>query len=122
MTPQPSHPIDPQAWEELRAIGGSDADAMIDELAALYVEDADAFVRAIQAGRASLDCQALRTAAHGLRSPSATLGALQLAECCRQLEAACQIGEPDALLPLVDALLLEVERVLAVLRPIHKDS
>jgi len=122
VTLQPPHPIDPRAWEELRAIGGSDADTMIDELAAIYIEDAGAYVRALEAGRTSLDCQALRTAAHGLRSPSATLGALKLADHCRQLEQACQGEDPAALLPLVDAVLFEVERVLGVLRLTPVDS
>lgn len=107
-------PLDPGVWAELRAIGGEEADAMVAELIGLYLEDAAVLVATIRATAAAGDAPGLANATHALRSPSATLGALPLAEFCRRVELAAR-GEGLARTDQIESLLAEFERVSAAL-------
>ncbi|MEA5443726.1 Hpt domain-containing protein [Cyanobium gracile] len=117
-----SDPIDLQAWEALRAIGGSDADDMMNELITFYEEDSAALIASIRRCSHSLDLNELRAAAHALRSPSATLGALGLAELCRRLELASSSDDLSSVNSLIDELLVVHERVLSSLRAMRTDQ
>ncbi|MCP9884016.1 Hpt domain-containing protein [Synechococcus sp. ATX 2A4] len=111
-TPEPA--INPTAWAELRALGGDEADAMVAELIGMYQEDAAGLVATIRAAAAAGDAPGLADATHALRSPSATLGALPLAECCRLVELAAR-SEGLASAERIEPLLTEFERVRAAL-------
>lgn len=106
-----SDPIDPQAWSDLRALGGEDADTMVDELIGMYLEDSTVLLAAIRGAHQSGQPQSLARSAHALRSPSATLGALRLAEHCRHVEEICtrEALPPDAVL---EELMGEAQRVI----------
>lgn len=83
---------------------------MVAELVGLYQEDAAVLVATIRTTAAAGDAPGLANASHALRSPSATLGALPLAECCRRVELAARgegLASTDQILPL----LAEFERV-----------
>jgi len=103
-------PIDPQAWSELLALGGEDADSMVDELIDMYLEDSTVLLAAIRRDHQSNQPQSLARTAHALRSPSATLGALRLAEHCRRVEEAItrQDLPPEA---VIEELMEEAHRV-----------
>jgi HPt (histidine-containing phosphotransfer) domain-containing protein len=103
-------PINPQAWNDLLALGGDDADTMVDELIGMYIEDATALIVAIRRDHQAGQPQALARSAHALRSPSATLGALPLAELCRLVEERCSREglPPDT---WIEELVAEAERV-----------
>jgi HPt (histidine-containing phosphotransfer) domain-containing protein len=120
MNSDPHDPIDPQAWTELLSIAGSDPAEMIEELVGLYEEDAANYIATIRTSRETPDLDELRAAAHALKSPSATLGALDLAECCRRLELACPSEDRATLTQLIDELLVEFERALHALQSIRE--
>jgi HPt (histidine-containing phosphotransfer) domain-containing protein len=120
MTSDPHDPIDQRAWRELLEIAGSDPSEMIDELVGLYEEDAASYVATIRGSREAPELDELQAAAHALKSPSATLGALDLAECCRRLELACRSGDRASVNPLIDELLVEFERALSALQSIRR--
>ncbi|MCP9849416.1 Hpt domain-containing protein [Cyanobium sp. Morenito 9A2] len=117
MTSETSPPIDPQAWGELLALGGEDAGVMIEELVTMYLEDGEALLQAIRQHQAAGDAKALGRSAHALRSPSATLGALRLAELCQQVELACghQPEGTAAQIP-IEAVVKEGQRVISALQ------
>lgn len=115
------NPLDEAIWADLRAMGGDDAEAMLRELIDLYLEDAPPLLEAIQAAHDRRDARGLAFHAHALRSPSASLGALTLAEACRQLEAAADALPdpwPDSGLEptLVRDVLSEAGRVVSALQ------
>jgi HPt (histidine-containing phosphotransfer) domain-containing protein len=114
MSHPPDPPLDPGVLAELRAIGGEEADAMVAELIGLYQEDAAALVATIRATATAGDAPGLANATHALRSPSATLGALLLAEYCRRVELAAR-GEGLASADQIEPLLAEFERVSTAL-------
>lgn len=108
-------PIDPRAWGDLRALGGEEADAMVDELIDMYLEDGATLVAAILREHRAGQTEALARSAHALRSPSATLGALGLATHCRRVEEGCAAeGLPEE--SRIAELVAEAERVFRALR------
>ena len=88
---------------------------MLEELIGLYEEDGSASIATIRQSRTAADAKKLKAAAHALRSPSATLGALNLAEHCRLLELAADSEDPVTLRARIDGLLLEFDHVLSAL-------
>ena len=81
-------PVDQQAWESIISLQRPGQPDLLDKILALYLKDSqevvDKIVATVQAG----DGNGLRDAAHSLKSRSATLGARQVAELCKQLELA----------------------------------
>ena len=85
------------------------------ELIDTYVADAPVQVRSLQVALAAGDVEALIRPAHTLKSSSASLGALGLAEQCRQLEQAARGGFLDGAADAVEAIAAEVDRVATAL-------
>ena len=94
--PPDGAPVDGSALERLRADVGDDA--AVDRIAGIYMDG----LAAARAELGSADGEALRHAAHRLRSSSATFGAFRLAELSAELEAgagehaAALVAEIDA--------------------------
>jgi len=114
--PPGEEPIDPAVWRELVDLVGSEGEAAVAELVDLYLEDAmqrvGAIVRALPTG----DAAKIGTAAHALRSPSASLGALRLAAFCRDVEDALRDTAAPWPHESIDQLLQESGRVTEALR------
>ncbi|MBL8368444.1 MAG: Hpt domain-containing protein [Candidatus Accumulibacter sp.] len=72
----------------------------------------------MQAAAAAGDAEALRKAAHALKSSSANLGAEYLTTLCRQLEAVTRQETLVSAKPLLQEVEFEVPRVLASLATI----
>ncbi len=109
-------PIDAAAWEELEQAMGDGAAAVLQELIDLYLEDAMRLVSSVVMAHQYHDPPAMIAAAHSLRSPSASLGALRLATLCGQVEES--LRSDSELWPQVriDQLLVEAGRVTEALR------
>jgi HPt (histidine-containing phosphotransfer) domain-containing protein len=61
----------------------------------LYLKDSHEIVDKILAAVESQDVQRLRESSHSLKSRSATLGAMRVAEICRDLETAARTQQMD---------------------------
>jgi two-component system, sensor histidine kinase and response regulator len=89
-TPSAAEPargaIDRQTFDRFRREVG--ADEFAKQFVEIYLREMDGRLDAIRMGRAEADAELLTRVAHTLKSTSATLGALSLAERCRALEAA----------------------------------
>lgn len=81
--------LDPTVLNSLRQIGGGQA---LTPIVQQYLEDAPSSLRAIEDAIATTNPEALRQAAHSLRSSSANLGALMFADLCKQVEALGKAG------------------------------
>jgi HPt (histidine-containing phosphotransfer) domain-containing protein len=86
----------------LEAVGG-DADFMV-ELVAAYAADAPMQISAMREAAARADAEALVRPAHTLKSSSASLGALALADVCGRLEAAARRAEIDGAIASVESI------------------
>ncbi len=111
-----SDPIDAAAWEELAQAMGDGAEVVLQELIDLYLEDAMRLVSALVMAHQSHDASAMVAAAHSLRSPSASLGALGLATLCGQVEESLRSDSELWPQARIDQLLVEAGRVSEALR------
>jgi signal transduction histidine kinase/DNA-binding response OmpR family regulator len=86
-----SGPIDRAVLTRLSESMGGD-DAFVAELIEQFLADAPGYVAAAREALATHDAEAVRRAAHTLKSNAATLGASELADLSRELEAAAATG------------------------------
>ena len=96
------------------AVGGDRE--FLGELIDAYLPDAASIVTALEAAAASASVDDLVRPAHTLKSNSANLGALRLAELCRELEAEARSGAVDDPAVRVAAIRDELARVEPALR------
>ncbi|MCG5501149.1 ATP-binding protein [Ectothiorhodospira lacustris] len=83
----------------LRLGGGSDQDLLMKVFKA-YLETSLPLIRQIEEAMTTGDAEALRSAAHALKSSSGNVGAMRLSEVCRQLETCARenpMGVTDGL-------------------------
>jgi len=113
---QGDEPIDAAVWQELVDLVGSEGEAAVAELIDLYLEDAMQRVGAIVTALPTGDAAKIGTAAHALRSPSASLGALELAALCRDVEDGLRDSAAPWPQESIDRLLQESGRVTEALR------
>lgn len=109
MTPPPSGsspPIDPAVVAALKELGGEDDPGLFAELVDTFLADTPARLDAIEQSAKNKDGQGLMKSAHGLKSSAANMGAVLLAELCRQLEAAGHGGTLDG----VESMIVEARR------------
>ena len=110
--------LDQAALADLRAMTGDDP-AFLAELIDTYVSDTPEQLATIRRALESGDAEAVRRAAHSLKSNSATFGAATLAGLGAQIEARGKAGElagADELVARADAEYDRVSRALHALR------
>ncbi|MEM7222503.1 MAG: response regulator [Pseudomonadota bacterium] len=91
--------LDQRALEDIRRIRDSGAPDTVSKIIGLYIEGSQKLLAALEEAIARGDPEALREAAHTLKSSSATVGAQVLASYCQQLEVfgrdeTLQLAEP----------------------------
>jgi CheY-like chemotaxis protein/HPt (histidine-containing phosphotransfer) domain-containing protein len=101
--------IDQTILQDLRNMAGNDADRLIDELIQVYLEDTPSKIQAIKDAYTFQEHSKLQKAAHALRSPSISLGAIQLGKICKILEDTAHEQSFDQLSQLVIQLEIEYE-------------
>ena len=84
--------IDRSALDAIRSIQSDAAPDLLVQVVRIYFESAPALIAKLREGFVALDYDAIRTAAHTLKSSSANVGANALAQLCKQLELAARAG------------------------------
>ncbi len=115
-SPESSNAIDAKVLQSFRKMVGEDADEILVEMIDCYLEDAPKLMEAIVISIAQANAQQLRHSAHTLKSNSATMGAKNLSDFCKELESlGCDGNTIDGRdkLPL---MLVEFEKVQAALQ------
>jgi HPt (histidine-containing phosphotransfer) domain-containing protein len=88
---------------------------MLGKVIGVYLTTTPQLLTAMRDGMAQRNAEAVRQAAHSLKSASANLGAMGLAERCRALESQARAGgcpEPGAELEALEAEFQQVQREL----------
>jgi CheY-like chemotaxis protein/HPt (histidine-containing phosphotransfer) domain-containing protein len=80
------------AIEEIRALARDDGQALLEKVLGLYCESVPQMLISMQDAARRGDCIALQRAAHALRTSSQNVGALRLAQLCRDLESGARTG------------------------------
>ncbi len=79
-------PVDPKSWDSITSLQRPGQPDLLAKVIGLYLKDSQGLVDKILAATAGKDFASLRDTAHSLKSRSATLGAWQVADLCKQLE------------------------------------
>ena len=108
--------LEEHCLNRLRAIQRPGQPDLIKRIAALYLQDAPSLVRSIQDSIQEDDGKALRLAAHSLKSSSANLGALSLADTCKTLEIMGLEGRTGDAVTLTKKLKTEYSAVAGALQ------
>lgn len=99
-------PIDPAAFDQLRALAPNGAGALIRQLIEAYLRSGRLHWDECQQAFASGDLEKLAQACHALKSSSFNVGALRFAGLCREIESLCRAAageEAQALHPGLQA-------------------
>ncbi|MCT0226152.1 response regulator [Synechococcus sp. CS-1328] len=115
MTTPSSSCLDAATWQQLLDLTGDSPAELVD----MFLEDSLQILGRLTAASSQQNAAALSEACHALRSPSATLGAVVLAQFCRDIEERARDGDTAAAFALVPALLEEAGKVMAELRAIR---
>jgi len=112
----PGDGLDAHAIDSLRELGG---DGFVVEVIDTFLSDAPVLVVTLRTTHEQGDQEALRRAAHTLKSNGEIFGARRFSELCRELEAHARSGELDGTAELLERIEHEyaaLERTLAALR------
>ncbi|MDA0652565.1 MAG: Hpt domain-containing protein, partial [Proteobacteria bacterium] len=91
-------------------------------LIGIYMDTAPVSLETLERALANNDCPSIHMAAHTLKSSSAHMGAVKLADLCRQLEAAAGEGNLQAGPALLGALRDELDIVITSLARDGEDN
>ncbi len=104
--------LDAQSLARLQELDPNGANKLIERVIAAYVKSLEKLLPELENARGeNLDLNVVRHVSHTLKSSSASLGALNLAERCAEIETMARIGQTDGLEALLDGMLLEVIQV-----------
>jgi HPt (histidine-containing phosphotransfer) domain-containing protein len=106
--------IDRSALDALIETTGGDPDFFA-EMIDTFLADSPQLVAEMQTATSSADTQALRRAAHTLKSNSRTFGASALADLCQEIEGRAATGGLDGLARLVARVVAVYPGVAAAL-------
>ncbi len=113
--------IDRAALDRLSAILGNDP-AVLAEMMSAYFEDAPAYIAQLHSALERARPDELQTAAHSLKSNSASFGALALAEQCRALEMLGKAGSCEGAAECIAVIEKEYARAKEELEAIRASA
>ena len=96
--------IDTRYLDVIRSLQRPGKPDLLEKVIGQYFEDAALQVELMRNGYSAGDTAAVKSASHRLKSSSANLGALRLAELCQELERLCKEGGLYAGAPLISAI------------------
>ena len=114
--------LDLGALQAIREMGGEDGDFVLNNIIQMYLETTPSYLQQIEAAIATGDPDSLRRASHSLGSSSATLGALNFAKLCKEVENLARSGSIAPAENLFLPLQTEYETVKRALTLQLKDS
>ena len=112
--PATSDPIDPQTFDRFRGEVGGDEFAA--RFVRVFLRELDGRLAGLREGANAGDGEVLRSLAHTLKSTSAMMGAVRLADRCGELEAAGREGSSAAAGFLVEEVCRDAEAAREALR------
>jgi two-component system sensor histidine kinase/response regulator len=107
--------LDQQVLDRIRALNRPGRPNLLVKVLGLYSSSSIALTDALTTAALSQDAEAMRQAAHALKSASANVGATAFAEVCKEVELAAANGKFEDACLLLDTLLEEHKKVLHAL-------
>jgi HPt (histidine-containing phosphotransfer) domain-containing protein len=107
--------LDTKFLDMIASLDATGSDRLLEKVVRLFFNNSPALLSEMHDAASRDDHDALRRAAHTLKSTSANLGASSLAELCRMIEAQCRMDVPGDAAALVAQIEGEYARVLCAL-------
>ncbi len=107
--------INRDVLDKIRALEGSGASGLVSRLIELYLQGTPELIEQMKRARAADAFDALRTAAHTLKSSSANVGAVRLHDLCKDLETQARSGRIERGVEQVEQIEQEFALVRAIL-------
>jgi HPt (histidine-containing phosphotransfer) domain-containing protein len=104
--------LDAQAFNKLRELDPQGHNHLIERVLGAYAQSLQKLLSQLQALAAPGDSELVRQIAHTLKSSSASVGALQMAERCAEAEKAARDGDMAQWQAAVPLLCAEAQRLL----------
>jgi two-component system sensor histidine kinase/response regulator len=111
--------INPRALDSIRQLPGANGALLVGKVIDAYLADAPARLAQMHAATGANNADALRKAAHGMKSSSANVGAERLAALCKDLEMLGRNGTLEGASSLLKSADQELLRVLQALMDEH---
>ena len=108
--------LDEKVLESLRKMAGAKASVILKQIINNYLEDAPELWQKILTAITAKDGEELKNSAHTLRSSSANLGAMKLANLCKQLENLGRSGNIANANEFISAAEAEYHQVISALK------
>lgn len=104
--------LNDQAIVQLQEMIGEDEfPEVFADLVQTYLHDSPTLIHNLAIGAQEKDLQKIQINAHSLKSTSATLGAVQFAELCKQMEIYCLEGKLEEACSLIPQLQEDYQKV-----------
>ncbi len=113
-----SDTLDAATLDGLRMLSDDGSNDMLFEIIDIFLDDAPARLIDVAAAVQAGDATAAFENAHAVKGSAATLGALRLAELCRQVEAMGRAGDVSGAASVMASVQAEYERVKAALHAV----
>jgi HPt (histidine-containing phosphotransfer) domain-containing protein len=84
------HPIDINAWDELRSLREDGSDELLHEFIEVYLKESADVIETLREAMGQGDAAQARAMAHKLKSSSAVIGAASLSGMLKELEECCE--------------------------------
>jgi len=104
--------LDSTALEAIRSLQSDSAPRLLAQVIQIYLDSTPALIEQLRTAIRNSDHDAIRAAAHSLKSSSANLGANTFANLCRSVEMAARDGSMGPDVPAIN----EVEHEYAAVR------
>lgn len=115
-----SQVLDHEAIDRLRELGGEDQPELVHELIALFLSDAQQRLEDMRRALGSGDLDAIARSAHTLKSSSGSVGAVLLADLCREVEELARRSSQVELGPKTDSCIEAYGRTRDALRQLQE--
>jgi HPt (histidine-containing phosphotransfer) domain-containing protein len=103
--------LDQAVLETLRKLTPAGEPDVLAEVLRLFLDEVPPRIARLRNARESGNIEEMHRAAHSLKGSAGNIGARQLYEVCRQLDALGKAGDLAGAAPLVDALDVEFDKV-----------
>jgi HPt (histidine-containing phosphotransfer) domain-containing protein len=114
--------LDAAALDRLRELDPKGENQLLPRVLAAFKTSIARLVPQVRTASVAGDLAGVRHVAHTLKSSSASIGAMQLAQMCAELETMIRLDQVDSLAARVDAMCVEIDQVLKALNLLLDDK
>ncbi len=114
--------LDAAALERLRELDPKGENQLLQRVLSAFQTSIARLVPQVREASAADDLTGVRHVAHTLKSSSASIGAMKLAQMCGEIESMIRLDKVESLVPRVDAMCVEIDTVLQALRQLLDDK